>query len=145
MKKNYLWSLLTFIMVAMMSCGFAACGGDDDGGGGNSYNLTDDQAVSTLQGTWNVNINEHYEGEEDDNSTETWVVKGNDITITEGKYSRKVIFTIKNGVITLGDPVYFDKNNEKHRFIRLTSSSFETSDAEFNDGKICIKMVGTKK
>ncbi len=34
MKKNCLWSLLTIIMVAMLSVGFASCGSDDDEGGG---------------------------------------------------------------------------------------------------------------
>ena len=30
MKKNYYWSLLTYIMVAVLSVGFTTCGGDDD-------------------------------------------------------------------------------------------------------------------
>ena len=30
MKKNYLWSLLTIMMAAVLSVGFTSCGGDDD-------------------------------------------------------------------------------------------------------------------
>ena len=30
MKKNFIWSMLTVMMVAMLSVGFASCGGDDD-------------------------------------------------------------------------------------------------------------------
>lgn len=30
MNKNYYWKLLTFMMVAMLSFGFASCGSDDD-------------------------------------------------------------------------------------------------------------------
>ena len=30
MKKKYFWSLLTFMMVAMLSIGFVSCGSDDD-------------------------------------------------------------------------------------------------------------------
>lgn len=29
-KKNYLWNMLTIMMVALFSVGFSACGGDDD-------------------------------------------------------------------------------------------------------------------
>ena len=30
MNKKYFWNLLTFMMVAMLSFGFASCGSDDD-------------------------------------------------------------------------------------------------------------------
>ena len=46
-KKNYLLSLLTMIMVAMLSVGFASCSSDDDDEitGGS-------ELVDKLQGTW---------------------------------------------------------------------------------------------
>lgn len=45
MNKKYFWSLLTFMMVAMLSVGFASCSSDDDDdnkGGSNS----------SIVGTW---------------------------------------------------------------------------------------------
>ena len=43
MKKKHFWSLLTFVMVAMLSISFTACGSDDD----------DDNGVSTsVVGKW---------------------------------------------------------------------------------------------
>jgi len=144
--KKIQFSVFAMMILALV-CGFTSCGSDDDdnNGGSSSYNLTDEEAVTALQGTWSVKVTEYDEEEGDDNWIETWVVQGNNLTTTEDNYTYKSIFTIKNGIIAFGDPVYFDRNNEKHRFNKLTSNYFETSDAEFNNGKICIKMVGTKK
>ena len=46
-KKNYLWSLLTIVMLAVLSVGFVSCGDDDDDEitGGS-------ELVDKLQGTW---------------------------------------------------------------------------------------------
>ena len=46
-KKNYLWSLLTIRMLAVLSVGFVSCGDDDDDEitGGS-------ELVDKLQGTW---------------------------------------------------------------------------------------------
>lgn len=46
-KKNYLWSLLTIMMFAVLSVGFVSCGDDDDDEitGGS-------ELVDKLQGTW---------------------------------------------------------------------------------------------
>ena len=41
-KKNYLWSVLAILMVALMSVGLSSCG-DDDGG---------DSVPTNLVGTW---------------------------------------------------------------------------------------------
>lgn len=142
--KKFHFSVFAMMITALVCVGFASCGSDDDDGG-SSYSLTDEEAVTALQGTWSVKVTEYDEEEGDDSWIETWVVQGNNLTITENNYTYKSIFTIKNGIIAFGDPVYFDRNNEKHRFIKLSSKIFETSDAEFHNGKICIKMIGTKK
>jgi hypothetical protein len=42
MKKKYFWSLLTFMMVAMLSFGITSCGSDDD----------DDSTDGVLVGEW---------------------------------------------------------------------------------------------
>ena len=46
-KKNYLWSLLTIMMLAVLSVGFMSCGDDDDDEitGGS-------ELVDKIQGTW---------------------------------------------------------------------------------------------
>ena len=43
MNKKYFWSLLTFMMVAMLSISFTACGSDDD---------NDNGANGTVVGKW---------------------------------------------------------------------------------------------
>ena len=40
MNKKYFWSLLTFMMVAMLSVGFASCGSDDEDGGGSGSSVS---------------------------------------------------------------------------------------------------------
>ncbi len=47
-KKNYLLSLLTTMMVAMLSLGFTSCGSDDD----DDDNATGVAGIETLYGTW---------------------------------------------------------------------------------------------
>lgn len=44
MMKRFLWSLLTFIMVAMLNVGLSSCGDDDEGDSAN--------VPSELIGTW---------------------------------------------------------------------------------------------
>lgn len=56
MKKKYFWSLLTFMIVAMLSVGLVSCGGDDDDDNGN---VNGDELVTKLQGKW-----EFYGGKE---------------------------------------------------------------------------------
>jgi len=47
-KKDFLWSLLTIIMVAMLSVGFASCSSDD-----NEDEITGgNELIDKLQGTW---------------------------------------------------------------------------------------------
>ena len=46
-KKNYLLSLLTMIMVAMLSVGFASCSSDDD-----DEIIGGSELIDKLQGTW---------------------------------------------------------------------------------------------
>ena len=51
MNKKYLWSLLTFMMVAMLSIGFASCGSDDDN---EESNGTDAITSKSLIGKWRI-------------------------------------------------------------------------------------------
>ncbi len=146
MKKNYFMSLLACMMAVVMCVGFSSCGSDDDEGSG-SYNLTDEEAVSLFQGTWSVNITEYDEEDGDESYTETWVVSGNEVSITHGgsSYANKTVYTINDGVITFGDSYHSYMFNERYRFVKLNSKSFEVNDQVFNNGKMIIRIVGTKK
>lgn len=74
MKKKFIWSLLTFMMIAMMSVAFASCSKDseDESGGGNG------SASSALVGTWSRN----YQTGDGKKAKETWSFKG-----SSGSYS----------------------------------------------------------
>lgn len=85
-KKNYLWSMLTMIMVAILSVGFVSCGGDDD----DSWKNDETELLSKLQGTW-----EFYGGKE--------TVMGTTITI-----DKSTLDELKTTLSTeLGNRVYF--------------------------------------
>lgn len=47
-KKDFLWSLLTLVMVAMLSLGLSSCGDDDD----EDDIASGSELVDKLQGTW---------------------------------------------------------------------------------------------
>ena len=47
-KKDYLWSLLTLVMLAMLSLGLSSCGDDDD----DDDVTSGSELVDKLQGTW---------------------------------------------------------------------------------------------
>ena len=114
--------------------------GKDDNQGG-SYNLTDAEAISILQGKWTVVLTEYDEEEGDETWTEEWDFSENSVKITKpGAYVLNFVYTVKDGVLVLGP----EDNREYHKFVSLTPTSFETSDADFFGGKQCIKMVGTK-
>ena len=56
-QKSNLWSMLSVMMVAMLSIGFAACGSDDnDDEGGSSVTISE----ANLIGTWETVLSESY-------------------------------------------------------------------------------------
>ena len=144
MKKNFLWSMMAFMMVTVFSISFTSCGGDDNEGNSSSYNLTDEQALDALQGTWNVITTEYDEEEGDETWSETWEISGSKLNIIRNNYTWKYNFIVKDGIFSYGNGTNVS-NYEKHQFVKLNSSRFETSDAAFHNGKMIIKMVGTKK
>lgn len=85
--KKYFWSLLTFMMVAMLSVGFASCSSDDDDEGGSG--LSDEEITIILQGTWDV---VGYEDGETFN--EVWTFNGNTLKAWDTG-----TFTVENGRI----------------------------------------------
>lgn len=48
-KKDFLWSLLTFVMLAMLSVGVTSCGDDNDD---DDEIMSGSELVDKLQGTW---------------------------------------------------------------------------------------------
>lgn len=120
MKRTYLWSLLAFMMVAMLSVGFVSCSDDDDDG--------DEISVGNLPGMWVLTRTDKVEDGEkssdtyDDDShymivyedgtaelepfylfdglgwaggeyTAKWTVSGNKLTLKRSEYT--FIMTIK--------------------------------------------------
>ena len=143
MKKNF-FSWMTIALMALVSVGFTSCGDNDsDTDEGVSYDMTDTEAIATLQGTWSVTTTEFDDEEGDVTWTETWVIEGNRLIIIDDRgYETKWSFSVKDGVFEYG----YSGGVEKHRFTSLTASCFITSDAEFTQsGRMIIKMVGTKR
>lgn len=126
MKKNLFMCMLTILMVAVMSVGFASCSSDDDA----SYNSTDEEAVTLLQGTWDVEITEtDDEGSETDNYV--WEVSGNRIKM----WNNWGNFTVTDGVL------YLAAYHESYKFTKLTSTEFRCYD-EYKGTRVDI--VGKK-
>ena len=103
--KKYLWSMLSFLMVAMLSVSFVACGSDDDDNGNNGGGST-----SSLVGNWIYEESEpgyhltrllmfksdgtftaHIQEEEDNYPIEMSIVKG---TYTYSPSTSKVTFIV---------------------------------------------------
>lgn len=92
-KKNFLWSMLTFLVVATMSVGFVSCGGDDDndnGGGSSSvsglYYYENGGGNRTAYYFVNSNTVEVY-GDLTQNSNATWLGnKGTSFPLRSGWY-----------------------------------------------------------
>lgn len=57
-KKNYLWSMFTIMMVAMMSAVFVSCSKDDD-------NNNNNNSAGSIVGTWEISRVEGYEMDND--------------------------------------------------------------------------------
>lgn len=107
--KKLSFSLLALLVAAVVCVGFTSCGGDDE----DSYNVTDENAVTLLQGTWDVKVTET-----DDEGSETdeyvWEVEGNRIKMW-GSWGN---FSVSNGKLLLS------AYNEEYTFTKLTSTSF---------------------
>lgn len=65
-KKNYLWNMLTMMMVAMLSVAFVSCSSDDDDK--ENGNNGGDTTTWTIVGTWEMTqIQGYYEDKETGN------------------------------------------------------------------------------
>lgn len=126
MKKLSL-SLLAFMMAAVACVGFASCGDDDDDEG--SFNLTYEEAMAALQGTWDVTVTE-----KDDEDTETW----KEVWTISDKYyivkenGSRIPFTVKDGKMVLHADSSFP---DEYTITKLTANSFHFYDTGGKDGE----------
>ena len=124
-KKNFLWSMLAIMMVAMLGVGFVACGGDD---GDNSKGVVgtwsgqEGKRYLTLTfkgdgtGTYISRYNDSYSGMETETGTFTYIMEGDNkgiINIREyDSYSgygyETVYFVIEGKTMSLYDDYYYD-------------------------------------
>ena len=81
-KKNYLWSMFTMLMVAIMSAAFVSCNKDDDDnkkneGGKESGNESYEPVAekSDLIGLWEITAIEGYELDKETGDKETFSIK----------------------------------------------------------------------
>lgn len=115
-KKDFLWSMLSVIVVSLLSISFMSCGGDDDdsGGGGSTPTLTIAPAELTLSanagasgtiaisasGQWFVTCNETWISLSQENGTGAGAVV---VTATEGNPQgtvRSATITVRSGTNT---------------------------------------------
>lgn len=138
MNKKYFMNLLTVLMVAFLSVGIASCSKDDDDDV--SYNLSDEEAITLLQGTWDIAYTEtDDEGSETDNYV--WEISGNRIK----EYNHWQNFSVKNGIL------YFTDYDESYKLTKLTTTEFRCYGEYIGYGKnnnrinVRVDIVGKKK
>ena len=125
MKKNFMY-LMTMMMVAMLSVGFASCGSDDDDGGSSSYD-------KLIVGAWKQTHRIIYDADgsvnfESDRET-SMEIFGEDGTYTyiEGYITESTKWSVTGNRLILG--------NENYIIISLTENSM-TLEYDFRDGRV---------
>lgn len=94
MNKKYFWSLLTFVMVAMLSVSFTACGSDDD---------NDNGVSSSIVGKW-LRETSSLREEVHIKADKTWIVYWQEKTSKEtysGEESGTWDYDEDNGILTV--------------------------------------------
>ena len=101
------------VLLMVLTCGMMlSCGSDDD-----SYNLDDEEAITLLQGNWNVSITET-DDEESETDNYEWQISGNQIKeISSSGGSYTVNFTVSDGNLKLS-------NYETYKITKLTTKEF---------------------
>ena len=125
-QKGILWSMLTIMMVAMLSVGFAACGGDDGDDSGNSvvgtWSGKDGKHQLTLtfsnngSGTYIARYNDSYSGMETETGSFTYTMEGSSKGMIILKYydsyygnaTEILYFVIEGKTMSLYEDDYYD-------------------------------------
>lgn len=130
-KKDYLWSLLTLVMVAMLSLGLSSCGDDDDDDVASGSELID-----KLQGTWQFQ-----------KGTET--VMGMTITMDRSSLSemkRSMEQMMGTSVEFWDETLYFNGSTVNGVKYELKGSKLILGDMDAMDGiSISVKSVTSSK
>lgn len=103
MKKNFLWNMLSFVMVAMLSVGFVSCGGDDD-----DDTKTEEVTSASILGSWSYTkvrssgsyVSRTYTFNEDGTYIELWE-EGTSYGTYSGEESGTYVFDATNMTLTL--------------------------------------------
>ena len=138
--------LMGCLLIALSCIGFYSCSSSDDDEGNTAYTMTDEEAVTILQGSWNVITTEYDEEEGDVTDDWIWTFSGNNLRVYDvmgdrGEWDSTHSFKINNGIFTVGN----GSNADAIKIISLTNNRFEFNDKGI-DGreKITIKIVGTR-
>ena len=148
MNKKYLWSLLTFMMVATLSLGFASCGDDDDDVATESPYLN--LSTTTLSARGNV----PYTGSFTINTNQQWAIMEKPswvaIDVTEGKGQQEVTATIsssdknyRTGNIVVAT---IDRQLEKTVEVRQNGNTLSAVTGDYKGSKVTKgAFMGTDK
>ena len=131
MNKKYFWSLLTFLMVSMLSVGFASCGDDDDDGDGNF----------SIVGKWTMYESAHNGDSEGELVAE--IVFNADNTGTYEEYNSSGVLRGKIEPLTYnlnGNALSFNINGDTGTWYITIVSSKEFRTGMDNDGLIFKKQ-----
>ena len=131
MKKMYFWSLLTFMMVAMLSIGVASCGSDDDDDG-NSIN--NQLIVGTWQSTheiiYNADGSISYERTTVSTIKEIFREDGT-YTMTDGYNSENAQWSISGNRLSFT----YSRKTENYTIQSLNESTMVLQYDDYSDGR----------
>ena len=130
MKKSFMY-LMTMMMVAMLSVGFASCGSDDDDSNSSYSRL--------IVGTWKMTHQITYDADgnvkSENNRESTWVdvfnADGTYIT-TDGYNSESAKWSISGNRLSLK----YGRETETETIKSLTESTMVLQYDEFKDGRV---------
>lgn len=121
MKKNLLWSMLTFLMVTMLSVAITSCGDDEDvvvgtwSGKDGKYDLSL-TFKSDGSGTYISRYNDSYSGLQTENGTFTYVMEDDNKGMINVRYYdsysgyefETFFFVIEGKTMSLYEDYYYD-------------------------------------
>ena len=142
MKKNFLWSMLSFVMVAMLSVGFVSCGDDDDD------TKTEEVTSASILGSWSyteIRSDTHYISETYTfNEDGTYIVLWEEGTSSEtysGEESGTYVFDVANMTVTFTTLVGEKLGTHSPETVVLENNQLTLIE---RDGDVCGPMKKVK-
>lgn len=157
--KQFLWSLLALMMIAIAGVGISACGDDDDDSGSGiegSWTGTLDKRTLTLTfksnytGTWVTKYESSYYGTQIENGTFTYTLNGSNkgtavVKFTDssygsysGSFTQTFTFTIEGNKMKL-----YEADGDYVTTLTKGSGGGISGDDDDNSGSSTSKAVGT--